>query len=94
MVLLQRICLSISLSSVLFGMSTVDGLAQSTEHENAITTICLLGFNAAMANAGKTPPAGMGQFTCQCFLDQVNAGEVISSAQSKCQAKAGAHYDI
>ena len=75
-------------------MSTVDGLAQSSEHENAITTICLLGFNAAMANAGKTPPAGMDQFTCQCFLDQVNAGEVISSAQSECQAKAGAHYDI
>ena len=56
--------------------------------------MCLLGFNAAMANAGKTPPAGMGQFTCQCFLDQVNAGEFISSAQSKCQAKAGALYDI
>ena len=94
MVLLQRICLSISLSSVIFGMSTVDGLAQSSEHENAITKMCLLGFNAAMANAGKRPPAGMGQFTCQCFLEQVNAGEVISSAQSKCQAKASSQYDI
>jgi len=94
MALLQRICLSISLSSFLFGMSTTHGLAQSSEHDNAITTMCLVGFNAAMANAGKTPPAGMGQFTCQCFLDQLNAGEVISSAQFKCQAKASAHYDI
>ena len=94
MALLQRICLSISLSSFLFGMSTAHGLAQSSEHDDAITTMCLVGFNAAMANAGKTPPAGMGQFTCQCFLDQLNAGEVISSAQSKCQAKASAHYDI
>ena len=94
MALLQRICLSISLSSFLFGMSTAHGLAQSSERDNAITTMCLVGFNAAMANAGKTPPAGMGQFTCQCFLDQLNAGEVISSAQSKCQAKASAHYDI
>ncbi len=94
MALFQRICLSISLSSFLFGMSTAHGLAQSSERDNAITTMCLVGFNAAMANAGKTPPAGMGQFTCQCFLDQLNAGEVISSAQFKCQAKASAHYDI
>jgi len=53
-----------------------------------------MSFKAAMADAGKTPPEGMGQFTCKCFLDQVNAGASIGTAQSVCKVKAAAHYNL
>ena len=44
-------------------------LAQASE-SNTIRSFCLAAFDAAMAQAGKTPPEGMGPFTCDCFLKQ------------------------
>jgi len=94
MIFLHRICLSISLGSALLGMSAPQGLAQSSEEGNLIKMICLMNFKVAMADAGKLPPKGMGQFTCQCFLNQVNAGASISTAQSICKTKAAARYNL
>jgi hypothetical protein len=59
-----------------------------------IQRLCLAGFNAAMSHAGKTPPAGMGTYTCNCFLDEVNSGASIQSAQDSCKQKAAARYTI
>ena len=61
---------------------------------DTITRLCLAGFNAAMAHAGKTPPAGMGDYTCKCFLDAVNAGGSIQSAQATCKQKAAERYKL
>jgi len=61
---------------------------------DTITRLCLAGFNAAMSHAGKTPPAGMGDYTCKCFLDEVNAGGSIQAAQATCKQKAAARYQI
>ncbi|MDP6171828.1 MAG: hypothetical protein QF702_06695 [Prochlorococcaceae cyanobacterium ETNP2_MAG_10] len=94
MTFLHRICLLISLASALFCISEAQSLTQSSEEENPIKMICLMSFKAAMADAGKTPPEGMGQFTCKCFLNQVNAGASIGTAQSVCKVKAAAHYNL
>ena len=41
-----------------------------------IRSFCLVAFNAAMENAGKTPPDGMGDYTCSCFMDRLGAPEL------------------
>ena len=38
---------------------------------STITKFCMAAFKAAMAQAGKTAPEGMGAETCQCFLREV-----------------------
>ena len=62
--------------------------------EGLITQFCLAAFNAAMNNAGKTPPAGMGTFTCSCFLNEVKAGAAIDAAETSCKSKAAARYKL
>ncbi|MCT0223583.1 hypothetical protein KQ310_00115 [Synechococcus sp. CS-1328] len=59
-----------------------------------VKALCMAGFNAAMGAAGKTPPAGMGEFTCTCFLEQVEAGSNIDQARSICRDKAAARYPV
>ena len=68
--------------------------AMASGENDTITRLCLAGFNAAMAHAGKTPPAGMGDYTCKCFLDAVNAGGSIQSAQATCKQKAAEPYKL
>ena len=68
--------------------------AGATEGESAITRLCLAGFHAAMAQAGKTPPEGMGDFTCDCFLKQMKEGRSIQTAQETCKQKAAEQFKI
>ena len=68
--------------------------ALASEDQNMIHRLCMAGFNGAMASAGKTPPAGMGEYTCKCFLDEVNAGKSIQSAQDTCKQKAADRYKL
>ena len=77
--------------------------ANSTEAENKITQLCLAGFKSAMSQAGKIPPAGMGDFTCDCFLREMNKGNsiqwqsllgTIETAQETCKQKAAERFKI
>jgi hypothetical protein len=61
---------------------------------NQVKALCMAGFNAAMAAAGKTPPAGMGDFTCACFLEQIESGRNIDQARTTCKDKAAARYPM
>lgn len=81
--------LSLSLAAVV-----VPATARAAGDEGLITKFCLASFNAAMAHAGKTPPPGMGTYTCGCFLDEVNNGASIDAAQTTCKAKAASRYKI
>ena len=81
----------------------VHAIAGSTEAEDQITELCLAGFKAAMAQAGKIPPDGMGRFTCECFLTEVNRGKsiqwpkllgTIESAQKTCKQRAAERFEI
>ena len=79
------------------------GPARSTETDNRITELCLAGFNGAMVQSGIIPPDGMGRFTCDCFLSEVNKGDSIQwptllasieSAQNTCKKKAAERFKI
>ncbi|MGC6483054.1 MAG: hypothetical protein ACON4T_05765 [Synechococcus sp.] len=92
--------ISLSLSSSLVPLSlalvtaTTSGPVRAADDQGLITQFCLASFNAAMASAGKTPPPGMGPFTCSCFLDEVQNSASIDAAQSTCKAKAASRYSI
>ena len=75
-------------------LSLMGGSGSVRADDGLITQFCLAAFNAAMGNAGKTPPAGMGTFTCNCFLNEVKAGAAIDTAQESCKSKAAARYKL
>ena len=77
--------------------------ASAMEAENRITQLCLAGFKTAMNQAGKIPPEGMGDFTCSCFLREMNKGDsiqwksllgTIEAAQKTCKQEAAERYKI
>lgn len=75
--------------------AALSGPGQAASDEGGtINRLCLAGFNAAMSHAGKTPPAGMGTYTCNCFLEEVNNGTSIQAAQDICKQKAAARYKL
>jgi len=67
--------------------------AQASE-SNTIRSFCLAAFEAAMSQAGKTPPEGMGPFTCDCFLKQVEQGAGINQARDTCKAEAAEQFSL
>ena len=69
-------------------------LPVSAADNNTITKFCLAAFRAAMAQAGKVPPDGMGADTCNCFLREVEQGAAIDSAQEICKAEAAKKYKL
>ena len=59
-----------------------------------VMAFCLAGFQAAMTAASRTPPAGMADFTCRCFLDRVRAGSPIEKATALCRDRAAARFPL
>ena len=78
------------LAAVLSGIS----LPAAAADNNTITKFCLAAFRAAMAQAGKVPPDGMGADTCNCFLREVEQGEAIDAAQETCKVEAAQKYKL
>ena len=64
----------------------------TSQDNNLLKSFCLTAFNAAMAQAGETPPPGMGEETCSCFLDEVAGGAGIDTARDTCKQRAAAAY--
>ena len=62
--------------------------------DDLITKFCLASFNAAMTSAGKSPPVGMGVFTCKCFLNEVKQGGSIEASQTTCKEQAASRYKL
>ena len=98
--MIGRVCL---ISMALATLIPVYGTSHSIEAENQITQLCLAGFKAAMTQAGKVPPEGMGDFTCACFLKEMNKGNsiqwqslliTIESAQETCKKMAAERFNI
>ena len=98
--MMGRVCL---ISTALAMLIPISGSAESLEPEDKITQLCLAGFKTAMAQVGKVPPAGMGRYTCDCFLKEVNKGEsiqwgsllsTIESAQETCKQRAAVRFKL
>ena len=62
------------------------------QDNNFLKSFCLAAFKAAMAQAGETPPPGMGEETCSCFLDEVGGGAGIDAARETCKQRAAETY--
>ncbi len=59
-----------------------------------IRSFCLVAFKAAMESAGKTPPDGMGDFTCNCFMDRLTGGEGIEESRAQCTEEAAQRFPV
>ena len=75
-------------------LALLGGASDVRADDGLITQFCLAAFNAAMGSAGKTPPAGMGTFTCNCCLNEVKAGAAIDAAEASCKQKAASRYTL
>ena len=64
----------------------------TSQDNNLLKSFCLAAFKAAMAQAGETPPPGMGEETCSCFLDEVGGGAGIEAARETCKQRAADTY--
>jgi hypothetical protein len=64
----------------------------TSQDNNLLKSFCLAAFKAAMAQAGETPPPGMGEETCSCFLDEVDGGAGIDAARETCNQRAAETY--
>ena len=68
--------------------------ADAEDSGGLIRKICMSSFAAAMRTAGKTAPDGMADFTCNCFLDEVNNGMGLDEAQSRCKSEAAQRFSM
>ena len=64
----------------------------TSQDNNLLKSFCLAAFKAAMAQAGETPPPGMGEETCSCFLDEVGGGAGIDAARETCKQHVAETY--
>ncbi|MEB3333113.1 MAG: hypothetical protein VKI83_11550 [Synechococcaceae cyanobacterium] len=75
-------------------LSFGNGTAARAFDSGMVMRLCLAGFEAAMQSSGKTPPVGMGAFTCDCFVERVQSGASINEAQNVCRQQAAARYKM
>ena len=75
---------------VLLGIVTSP--AQAGDDQGLIRRMCMVAFSSAMNEAGETPPPGMGEFACGCFLDQLEGGAGFEAARTSCKQEAARRY--
>ena len=68
--------------------------ARAEDDGGLIRKICLSSFAAAMASAGKTAPEGMADFSCDCFLEEVESGAGLDQAQTTCKERAADQFPL
>ena len=78
-------------TSCILGVSIPGARAQSMQ-DDLINHYCTKAMNADFAKAGKTPPAGMVAYTCNCVIQQVSARATIDQAKAICQQQATAKF--
>ena len=82
------------IAAVVLAVSVAVATAPAAAEENTIRRFCMAAFEAAMANAGLTPPEGMGTFTCDCFLEQVSQGADLNEARETCKTEAAQRFPL
>jgi hypothetical protein len=60
--------------------------------DQMIHHFCSQAMAAELAKAGKTPPAGMVPFTCNCVVQQVDSGASVDQAKTVCKQQALQKY--
>jgi hypothetical protein len=66
----------------------------SNMKDRLIFHYCSKAMKADFSKAGKTPPAGMVDYTCNCVVQQVEARATIDQAKATCQARAQQKFAV
>ena len=82
------------IAAVVLALIVSVATAPAAANENTIRRFCMAAFEAAMANAGLTPPEGMGTFTCDCFLEQLFPGADLTEARDTCKTEAAQRFPL
>ena len=82
----MRVLLALALASAPLSVAASDN--------SLITQFCRTAVKAELQRSGTVPPEGMVDFTCSCFLAEVQNGAGIKSAQDTCKAKAAETYGL
>ena len=69
-------------------------LAASASDNSLITQFCRTAVESELQRTGTVPPEGMVDDTCRCFLEEVQNGAWIQTAQATCKAKAAETYGL
>ena len=69
-------------------------LVASASDSSLITQFCRTAVKAELQRAGTLPAEGMVDDTCLCFLEEVQNGAGIQTAQATCKAKAAETYGL
>ena len=80
----MRVLLAVALASAPVSVAASDN--------SLITQFCKTAVKAELQRSDTVPPEGMVDFTCSCFLAEVQNGAGIKSAQDTCKAKAADTY--
>jgi hypothetical protein len=86
-----RLPLLSALAAIALG-SPVAATAQS--FGEIVRSFCLTAFETEMAEAGKTPPAGMADYACSCVADRLRQGQSVGEARSSCRQATAQRYRI
>ena len=66
----------------------------SNMKDRLIFHYCSKAMKGDFSKAGKTPPQGMVQDTCDCVVRQINSRATIDQAKAICQANAQKKYSL
>ncbi len=94
MILRRLVVLALGLSTpCLIGLQSRAEAAANMK-DQLIFHYCSKAMNADFSKAGKTPPQGMVQDTCDCVVQQINSRATIDQAKVICQANAQKKYSL
>ena len=79
---------------VLAFLVSAEPAPDSSTGSGIIRSFCLVAFNAAMQSANQTPPDGMGDYTCDCFMERLQAGAGIEAAREQCTEEAAERFPL
>ena len=82
---------SLGLLSALLPGTAVAG---ANMRDALIMHYCVKAVNAEFSQAGKTPPAGLAEDTCNCVVQQVDARASLAQAQAICKQQAQTKYNL
>ena len=91
---LSRFSNILLLSLCTIELSSQKVIATESSGENIIIKICESSLTKEMNDAGKKPPPGMADYTCNCFYTKVISGASIDNAQSLCKQNASKKYNL
>jgi hypothetical protein len=59
-----------------------------------VKTFCLSAFENEMTQAGKSAPAGMAHYACDCVADRITSGSSLEMARSSCREATARRYAL